>query len=121
MPANIPKPEQPSLVISMLLIVFGVLDDILDFATGYFPGVTTVLAFMTTSIQMMIIMLDPQIMAQNSGEIFKRLFKRWLILGFFGMIEGLFIVLNLLPLQTVAAVIIRFMSQAEAAKSRRKM
>lgn len=120
MSANVPKPEQPSLIISMLLIIFGVLDDILDFATGYFPGVTTVLAFMTTSIQMMIVMLDPQIMSQKAGEIFKRLFKRWLTLGLFGMIEGLFIVLNLLPLQTVAALVIRLMAQAEAEKSRRK-
>lgn len=120
MPANAQKPEQPSLIISMLLIMFGALDDVLDFATGYFPGVTTVLAFMSTSIQMMIVMLDPQIMSQNASEIFKRLLKRWVLLGLTGMIEGLFIVLNLLPLQTLAAIAIRFMSQAEAAKSRRK-
>lgn len=116
MPANIPKPEHPSLIISMLLVMFGMLDDILDFATGYFPGVTTVLAFMSTSLQMMIVMLDPQIMSQKAGEIFKRLLKRWIILGLTGMIEGLFIVLNLLPLQTLAAVMIRVISQAEARK-----
>lgn len=105
----------------MLLVMFGLLDDVLDFATGYFPGVTTVLAFMTTMIQMMITLLDPQIMSQKASEIFKRLLKRGAVFGFFGLIEGLFIVLNLLPLQTLAAVIVRIMAQAEAEKSRRKV
>lgn len=89
-------------------MMFGALDDLLDFAVGYFPGVTTVLATMSSIAQMIIIWLDPNMRRQTPSDRFKLLMKRWAIIAVAGLIEGLFIVFNLLPLQSVAAFLIRY-------------
>lgn len=98
---------EPSLITGLLLIVFGALDDLLDFAT-FWPGITAVISTISTVTQQIIVALDSNLRKHSASNRIKLILKRWVILAIAGLIEGLFSIVNLLPLQTIAAFLVRF-------------
>jgi hypothetical protein len=100
-----------------LLIMFGALDDLLDFVAGYFPGIASIISFIPTSGQFIVVALDPLMRKRLSGEIFQLLLKRGLLIFAVWAVESLPIV-NLLPLQTgVAFVVGRMKMKQRSMKS----
>lgn len=88
-----------------LLMVFGALDDLLDFFAGYFPGITSIISFFPTTGQVIVVALDPFLRKQKMGGVFKLFLKRGLLIMAVWAVESLPIV-NLLPLQTAAAFVV---------------
>jgi len=100
-----------------LLIMFGALDDLLDFVAGYFPGIASIISFFPTTGQFIVVALDPLMRKRLSGEIFRLLLKRGLLIFAVWAVESLPIV-NLLPLQTgVAFVVGRMKMKQRSIKS----
>jgi hypothetical protein len=98
---------EPSVTSGYFLMMFGALDDMLDFVTGYLPGVASAVSFIPTTGQVIVIILDPNLRKQASGDAFKLIFKRGVLIGVVWLIEGIPIV-NLLPLQTAAAFAVKY-------------
>lgn len=98
---------EPSVVSGYFLLMFGAMDDLLDFVSGYFPGVASVVSFIPSTGQVIVVVLDPNLRKQASSDAFKLLMKRCVLIGAVWMVEGLPIV-NLLPLQTAAAFAVKF-------------
>ena len=119
-PATVAVPSdtgEMSPVSGYLLIMFGALDDLLDFVAGYFPGIASIISFIPTSGQFIVVALDPLMRKRLSGEIFQLLLKRGLLIFAVWAVESLPIV-NLLPLQTgVAFVVGRMKMKQRSMKS----
>ncbi|NTV54974.1 MAG: hypothetical protein HGB37_04370 [Candidatus Moranbacteria bacterium] len=98
---------EPSVISGYFLLMFGALDDMLDFVSGYFPGVASAVSFIPSTGQAIVVILDPNLRKQASGDAIKLIFKRGALIGVVWLIEGIPIV-NLLPLQTVAAFAVRY-------------
>jgi hypothetical protein len=98
---------EPSVASGYFLMMFGALDDMLDFVSGYFPGVASAVSFIPSTGQVIVVILDPNLRKQASGDAVKLIFKRGALIGVVWLIEGIPIV-NLLPLQTVAAFAVKY-------------
>lgn len=100
--------------IGYALIALGAFDDILDLGTGFLPGVTTILQFVSATVQIIIILLDPGLRRLAWGARLKLLVKRWLIIAVAAFVEGIALGFNLLPFMTIAAFIARYMKSKAA-------
>jgi hypothetical protein len=98
---------EPSVTSGYFLLMFGTLDDMLDFVSGYFPGVASAVSFIPTTGQVIVVILDPNLRKQASGDAIKLIVKRGTLIGVVWLVEGIPIV-NLLPLQTVAAFAVKY-------------
>lgn len=91
-------------ILPILVIVFSALNDILDFATAYFPGINEVITFMFASVIGMLVFFEAlQKKLQNEGGIGKMVVKKILVLAVASLTESLPI-FGLLPFQTIGAV-----------------
>jgi hypothetical protein len=91
-------------ILPILVIVFSALNDILDFATAWFPGVNEVITFMFATIIGILVFFEAlQKKIRNEGGIGKMVMKKILILLAASLTESLPI-FGLLPFQTIGAV-----------------
>jgi hypothetical protein len=92
-------------ILPILVIVFSALNDILDFATGWIPGVNEVITFMFASIIGMLVFFEAlQKKLANEKGIGKMVMKKLLALLAASLVESLPI-FGILPFQTIGAVV----------------
>ncbi len=78
---------------------------ILDFVTGFVPGVSEIASFATTSAMTIIILLDPELRKQAVADRTKLILKRLLLNWTIGFLEGSLYFINLFPTEVIGAVI----------------
>ncbi|NTW14749.1 MAG: hypothetical protein HGA38_00060 [Candidatus Moranbacteria bacterium] len=96
----------------MLLGMFGAMDDTLDFASGWFPGIASLVSVIPTTGQVIVIVFDPNLRRQAAGNATKLIAKRAAVVGVIWLVEGVPVV-NLLPLQTCAALVLKYMKSKQ--------
>ncbi|MBP9751942.1 MAG: hypothetical protein KBD19_03715 [Candidatus Moranbacteria bacterium] len=103
-------------ILPILVIVFSALNDILDFATAYFPGINEVITFMFASIIGMLVFFEAlQKKLANEKGIGKMVAKKLLTLLAASLAES-FPVFGLLPFQTIGAVVMGIIKTAPQKK-----
>jgi len=91
-------------ILPILVIVVSAMNDILDFATAYFPGINEVITFMFATIIGMLTFLEALgKKLRNETGVGKMVVKKLLTLFIASLAESL-PVFGLLPFQTVGAV-----------------
>lgn len=92
-------------ILPIFVIIVSALNDILDFATGYFPGINEVITFMFASVIGMLVFFET-LQRKLSGEkgVTKMVIKKVLALVVASLVESL-PVFGLLPFQTIGAVV----------------
>lgn len=91
-------------ILPILVVVFSALNDILDFATAYFPGINEVITFMFATIIGILVFFEAlQRKLANEKGIGKMVAKKLLTLLMASLAESL-PVFGLLPFQTIGAV-----------------
>jgi len=92
-------------ILPIFIIVVSALNDILDFATAWWPGINEVITFMFASVIGMLTFLEA-LQRKLAGEkgIGKMILKKVLTLTAASLAESLPI-LGLLPFQTIGAVV----------------
>lgn len=103
-------------ILPILVIVFSALNDILDFATGWIPGVNEVITSMFASIIGILVFFEAlQKKLANEKGIGKMVMKKLLALLAASLVESLPI-FGILPFQTVGAVVMGIIKTAPQKK-----
>ena len=93
-------------ILPIFVIVISALNDILDFATAYFPGINEVITFMFASVIGMLTFLEAlqkKLSGMDMKSVMKMVVKKYIILFVASLVES-FPVFGLLPFQTIGAV-----------------
>jgi hypothetical protein len=103
-------------ILPILVIVFSALNDILDFATAYFPGINEVITFMFATIIGILVFFEAlQKKLRNEKGIGRMIMKKLLTLVAASLVESL-PVFGLLPFQTIGAVFMGMIRPADQKK-----
>lgn len=87
------------------LIAISCFGAILDFITGFLPGVSEVASYAVTAVMTIIIFLDPELRKQAVADRVKLILKRLVLNWTIGILEGSFYFINLFPTEVIGAVI----------------
>ena len=103
-------------ILPIFVIVVSALNDILDFATAYFPGINEVITFMFDTVIGILVFFEV-LKRKLSGEsgITKMAVKKLLALFAASLAESL-PVFGLLPFQTIGAVVMGMIRPEERKK-----
>lgn len=104
--------DEMSQVSLWLLTMFGAMDDMLDFASGYFLGMASLVSAIPSTGQVLVVIFDPNLRKQAAGQATKLIMKRGAVVVAIWLVEGI-PVLNLLPLQTCVALILKHLKSSQ--------
>jgi len=94
-----------STVTGYALIVVSAFGALLDFITGFVPGVSEIASYAVTAVMTILILLDPELRKQAAADRAKLILKRLVLNWVVGILEGTLYFINLLPFEVIAAVI----------------